>query len=371
MPLSKSLAQPLRQGNLTVGAGWRVYFAPFNQAYAVNVTSTALGPTNYDFTFLGKFLDPGTPPAPYVDCGYISNFKITPGSKIGNIKSGYRMAIRAKYRGDVDEKVALEFEEVTRLNLSISSGCQVFNILAPLQTGDVQQTAGPFSGLAQPAAAMGASGYQPTGIVSTATAGLPTLFVPSGSGAAYPVNSLIVCDLDYNNTSFGYVGAAGANVYQGFVNDVDFIRKTSDYVARVVNVITGVAGQDALILGSTFPGGGNSSSVLFPTLGPVAGSKIQIVQGFGPRSGGTYIREWSCVAVMDTADQDQFMMYYPRLSPDQFSGFNAKNVDGITSLQQNTLQASFDAMAYDDPYDGETVVGYGPIWFPRPGVSPT
>ena len=106
--LPSSLVQPLRQGQLTVGAGWRAYFAPFNQAYAVNQSSTAVGPSIYDLAVSGKFLS-GAPPAGWSDLGFISKFKFTPGSKTGNIIAGYRVAIKAKYRAEVGEKLPQRF----------------------------------------------------------------------------------------------------------------------------------------------------------------------------------------------------------------------------------------------------------------------
>src|ERR1039457_2088241 len=106
MPLPKSLTQPFRQGMLTVGSGWRGYFAPFNQQYAVAQTNTALGPSIYDLEVFGKLLDPGTYPLQsgsntgvnipgWFDLGWIKKFKYTPSSKVGTVRSGYRGAVRA------------------------------------------------------------------------------------------------------------------------------------------------------------------------------------------------------------------------------------------------------------------------------------
>ena len=64
MPLPRSLTQILRQGQLTVGAGWRAYFAPFNQALAVTTSSTVSGPTIYDLQVFAKFLDANFQPVP-------------------------------------------------------------------------------------------------------------------------------------------------------------------------------------------------------------------------------------------------------------------------------------------------------------------
>jgi hypothetical protein len=365
VPLPKSLTQPLRQGQLNVGSGWRAYFAPFNQQYAVNQPLSVLGPTLYDLQITGKFIDGNSgPPAGWFDLGYVKNFKFTPQSKTGNVTTGYRGVIRAKYRAEVGEKLAFQFGESSRMAYRIASGTQVFNLLS---NAALTSTSGPLSASGASASAMAASGYQATGITATATAGLPTLFVPSGSGAAFAAGDMIVVDQDYNGTSYGFVGDSGANVFPGLVTDVDFIRKTSDYVATVSSVVTGVAGMDALILTSAFVGGGNDL-LGAPNHGPTTGAKIQKIQGWVAREGGTMIAEWSGIFVLDTVDASQIMLYYPRISPDTFGGLPATNLQNATSLQTYDLEASFDALAFDDPLDGETVVRYC-AYFPHTGVT--
>ena len=363
MGLPLSLTQPLRQGQLNVGAGWRVKFAPFNQALAVTQSSTLLGPTIYDYAVLKKYLD-SAPPAPWLDLGWVTKFKFTPGSKIGTISTGYRMAARAKYRGEVSEKLTFTFEEQTRMAFKIATGCQIFNVLATTQSA---LSAGPFSATGTPAVAMGASGYIATGLGSGPTAGLPTLFVPAGSGALFPAGTYIVCDQDYNTSQFGFVGDSGANVFQGAVTDVDFIRKTSDYVSMVLSVVPNAAtGQDGLILNQAFSGGGNNALSTLINTAPTTGAKIQAIIGYATREGGTYINEWSALFVFDSIDGSQFVRYYPRLAPDSEPGMNSANVPNISSLQTWDLDCALEAMAFDDPLDGETVVSYE-AYFPRAG----
>lgn len=366
MPLPRSLTQTLRQGQLTVGSGWRAFFAPFNQALAVQNSSTQIGPTIYDLEVLAKLIDSTDSPSPgWFDLGYIRNFKFTPQSKTGNVIAGYRGAIRAKYRAETGEKMSMTFVEMSRTALRIATGTQVFNLLKSTAPAS---TVGPLSSTGSPATPMGASGYQASGINATATAGLPTLFVPSGSGALFSANDYIVCDQDYNGTSFGFVGDAGANVFQGAVTDTDFIRKTSDYVQRVTQVIAGVAGQDALVLAGPFVGGGNNGSGA-ATTSPQTGAKIQKISGYASREGGTYISEWSALFVLDTIDASQLLFYYPRVAPDVFAGIDAVNLQNATAMQTEELNASFDALAFDDPLDGETVVAYR-AYFPQPLTNP-
>lgn len=315
----------------------------------------------YDFSVQGRFIDSVSPPAGWFDLGWMTKVKITPGSKVGTIASGYRGAIRAQYRGQVAEKVSFEFNEMSRMALKIASGTQVFNILATTQ---VAISPGPLSASGTVAVAMGSGGYLPTGLATGPTQGLPTLLVPAGSGANFAVGSYLVCDIDYVANTFGFVGAAGANLWPGQTVDVDFVRKTSDFVAGVAAMVpTATGGQDALILSAPFVGGGNNGALAVAGLGPVAppaGSKVQAVIGYTTREGGTYISEFSGIFLLDTEDQSQILIYYPHLSIDAFTGWTgaALTDQGTTDQQMYTLPASYNALAFDDPYDGETVVRY-------------
>lgn len=365
MPLPKSLVQPFRQGNLVISSGMRGYFAPFNQAFSQTQTNTGAGATVWDLIASGKFIDGASgPPAGWFDLGWVDKFKETPANKIGNVKSGYRGAIRAKYRAEVASKMACVFKEVTHLAIKIATGTQVFNLIASTASPSLTS---PIGSTGTPAVALGASGY----IVSGALVGFvgkPTLYIPAGSGTFFPAGTYIVCDKDYNGTDYGFVGDAGSVLFQGATTDVDYIRKTSDYVATVTAVVANAAtGQDALILNKPFLGGGNSSTVQFANTSPGSTAKVQAIKGFGARGGGSTIMEWSAVFVLDSMQAGQYLWYFPRVAPDQYNGLDANNLENATSIQSYDLNASFDALAYDDPYDGETVVSYGPFYFPPAG----
>ncbi|MGI4815920.1 MAG: hypothetical protein ACRYGG_21660, partial [Janthinobacterium lividum] len=127
--LPKSLTQPFRRGSLLVGGGWRGYFAPYNAALAVTSNNTSNGPSILDLQVQGPFNSYALPPN-YYDLGWISKFKITPSSKIGSVRSGYRGAIRAQYRGEVGEMIEFSFRESTRWAWKISTGTNMFNLLA-------------------------------------------------------------------------------------------------------------------------------------------------------------------------------------------------------------------------------------------------
>jgi len=368
MALSKALVQPFRRNQLAIGAGWRGYFAPFNVPFWVGQTNSAVGPTILDLQNQGPF-NTNNMPAGWFDLGWINGFKLTPGSKIGQIKSGYRGATRTQVRGEIGEEFEFKLREFTRLAFKIATGTEVFNLLKTNQAS----TVGPLSMSGITAVAVGASGYQATGGTATDSrvAGQPTIFLPAGSGSLFTAGNMVVMDIDYDKATTGFVGSNGIPV---FVNnapqDVDFIRKTSDFVANIALVVSGpiagIAGnQDALVLSQIFAGGGSSSSVNPGPVVPPAGSKVQQMVGWTAREGGTFIMDWSALFVCDTIDGDQLAVYYPHCSIMQFkdiANLAIPNI-GTTDETQYELDASFTALAFDDPLDGETIVGYK-VWYP-------
>lgn len=357
----KSLQQPFRKNKLVVGAGWRAYFAPYNYAVGSSVASTLFGPTIIDLT-QGPF-DSYLPPFSLADLGWIKDFKITIDSKIGQVRSGYRGAIRAQYRGQVGESFECKFNEYGRMQVKLASGTNVFNIFSA--SGLSGGATGPLSASGAPAANVTA--YSPgtpvgwglaTGQTTPPTLSLAT--IPQLS-QIYP-GSWVVADQDYVVGNFGLQGDAGMPVYQNAVTDVDYIRKTSDYVARVVSIAGNV-----LTLDQPFVGGGSGTPG--PNFTPATGFatftnpqvRCQAIKGFAAREGGTFISEWSALLELNTVDAAQLIYYYPHLSIGQMRDFAAawtiENA-GTTDESGFQLDASFNALAFDDPLDGETVVSY-------------
>jgi hypothetical protein len=352
MALPKSLTQVFRQNMLLVGGGFRAYFAPYNATLGHSQTSSVLGPSILDLQVQGPF-DENNPPAGFFDLGWIDNLKITPASKVGLVRSGYRGAVRAIYRGEVGESFDFQFKEMSRLSLKISSGTEVFNLLR--NPSALASSSGPLSSSGSPAVPMGASGYNPS------YQGLPTVFVPAGSGNAFPVGSYIVVDDDYVPGTYGQVGAAGIPVFQNAVTDIDFIRKTSDFVATVVQIKpTLIAGQDGLILNKPFVGGGNGPGTVAPT-GPNPGTgKVQQIKGYAAREGGTFVVEWSALFLMTTIEGSQIAFYYPHTAISAFKGLANWAIEDIGTSSETgfALDTTMMALAFDDPIDGETVVRY-------------
>lgn len=352
MAYPKSLQQPVRKNKLVVGAGFRCFAAPYNIALGSAVASTVQGPTIVDLSNggAGQF-DSYNPPAGFLDMGWIKDFKLTPGSKIGQVRSGYRGAVHAQYRGQVDETFEMKFREYGRLQYKFATGTNVINVLGA--TGQAGGSVGPLS----------ASGA-PTGAVTSYTAGTQTLTMASSNEIAKAqvgIGDFIVCDVDYNTATYGIVGDAGTPVFPNTVTDVDYIRKNSDYVARVANIV----GAN-IILDQPFPSGWSGNPA---PLGPGSvGSKIQKIRGWVAREGGTFIAEWTCLLMCNTVDQAQIVLYYPHVSilqnRDIGNPWAIENV-GTTDLGGMELDAQYAALAFDDPLDGETVVSYK-AYYPRP-----
>lgn len=359
MALPKSLVQPFRKNKLVIGAGWRALFAPYNIALGSAVASTTQGPTILDLT-LGPF-DSNSPQAfGFQDLGWVKDFKATPESKIGQVRSGYRGAVRAQYRGQVGESFEFKFREYSRMQYKVATGTNVMNLLSGTTGGG---TAGPLSASGAPVGTVASynGGVAPYGVGGTGTPATLTLTSAAQvTGALIVVGSYIVCDIDYNPATSGIVGDSGTPVFSNAVTDVDYIRKNSDYVARVTAINGAV-----LTLDFPFIGGGSGNPA---PLGPgSAGSKVQVIKGWAAREGGTYISEWTALFLCNTIDNAQLAVYYPHVSIMQNRDFAAswaiENV-GTTDLGGNELDAQFTALAFDDPLDGETVVGYK-VYYPR------
>jgi len=360
--LPKSLQQPFRKNKLVVGSGWRAFFAPYNYAIGSSVASTVLGPQILDLT-TGPFVDTTQPIASaFYDLGWIKDFAVTKESKIGQVRSGYRGAVRAQYRGQVGESFECKFREYGRMQYKLASGSNVFNILSA--SGQSGGAAGPLSASGAPTTNVSAysAGTFPWGQGGQGTA--PTLTVASAAAAQITTGSYIVADVDYNTSTFGLIDDAGTPVFKNAVTDVDYIRKNSDYVARVTNVASNV-----LTLDQPFIGGGSGNPA---PLGPgAAGARVQVVSGFVAREGGTFISEWSALCLMQTIDGAQMFTYYPHVSilqnRNQGANWAIENI-GTTDLGGYELDAQFTALAFDDPLDGETVVAYHGYFF-KPGEA--
>jgi hypothetical protein len=331
MPISKSLVQPFRKPMLLVGSGFRGFFAPYLQG-------ANPAPTLFDPGRQGLF-NTHNPPPGWFDLGWVDQFRRSPAGRIGQIRSGYRGAVRAQYRGEIGSSVEFEFREWGKLQMALAGGTTHFNILRAA-AGSAEQ---PLGGSPSPAVALAGG--------STAS----SLVLAAGGGAEFAPGDFVAVDVDYTGQA-GYVGSGvqASFVPAAAVTDADYIRRVTFNVGVVQQVET-----DTLALEQPLLGGA-----------PPAEAKVQAMTGFATREGSSFISAWSAVFVVDTADGAQLYYYYPQLSISnerEDGTFEVENV-GAADVRGHSLRAEFNALAFEDPVDGETVVSYRGF-FPAPGAQ--
>ncbi len=297
----------------------RAYFAPVDRG--------AGAPTVFDPAQMGAFaLD--APPAPWVDLGWCSKFarKSGAGPKSGlvGLTTGAPAMVQSQVRTLVEATVGLEFESWGKLQLALAAGSQQMNLL--------ETAAG--------SAANGSGGVAgapvPVGAGSTAT----TLHV-GAAAAQFAVGALVAVDEDYVAQT-GFVGSGVSAAYvsspAAVNNDVNYIRRVTLNVGRVVAIAGGV-----LQLGAPLPAGA-----------PPSGMQVSPLVGFVDREGGGFFQEWSGLFVMDGEQGDRVMYHYPRLQAMQGSAEAVEVLAG--PLERVKLAGAFRALPVKDGNDGEMVL---------------
>src|SRR5881227_2680835 len=100
----------------------RAYFA------AVNRNTTA--PTTFNFARDGMF-PLASPPAPWIDAGWISRFTRTATTKAVALRSGPKAALSSQFRAQLGATVEFEFRQWGKLQMAIACGSEQMNILKP------------------------------------------------------------------------------------------------------------------------------------------------------------------------------------------------------------------------------------------------
>jgi hypothetical protein len=252
----------------------RAYFAPVDRANGV--------PLAFDPASMGRF-DLATPPPGWINAGAVASVKRNAGAGWKPVWSGAPAMVQSQGRSNVEETVEVVLPSWTRLAVALSSGMQTMNLLKT-SNGAVGNPSG---GAAATADVIG------TG--STAT----VLHLPSTTSVQ--TGDVLVVDVDYGGET-GYVGsgAEGAYVAAAPANpDVDFVRRVSFNVARVLSVSAGT-----VTLATALPAGVPAESM-----------KASVVAGFVDRNGGNFAQEWSALFVVDGFQGDRMLLHYPRLQP--------------------------------------------------------
>lgn len=344
-------SSPLRAAMVPVTRQMRAYFAPVNRA---NET-----PTVFDPGLCGMFALE-QPPAPWLDLGWIDNFERWYETSTTAVRSGAKGMPAAQFRGALEAGVEFEFQQWGKLQMALAGGSEHMNVLAPAGTVSPAPSGG------VPASAVA--------VLAGSTAS--ELIFGSGSTSAFKVGSLLAVDVDYQQ-QIGYVGSGIAAAY---VSNPMAVNQDANYVRRVTFNVGRVASVTA-------------TSVLLaqPLLGgaPAAGASAQVVVAFVDREGGSFFQEWSALFVAEEESGGRVCFYYPRLSPNsglagasasaKVTGTTGKGSaaasggskgiprEGVTAIEKASpfgslgvmsLRASFVALPYSDPNDGQTVLCY-------------
>jgi hypothetical protein len=294
----------------------RAYFAPVNRV--------AEAPTIFDPSVNGSFnLD--APPAPWIDLGWITNLSRKSASTVNVLNVGSPAAPQVQMRELIGATVSFRFLTWRKLSMALSAGSEHMNLLA--------------SAAGAAANGSGSKGAPAVALVAGSTA--TSLNIASTSLTAFQAGQMVVVDADYAAQT-GYVGSGVSAAYvqsAASVNsDPDYVRRVSFNVARVAAVTTtGLTLAQPLLAGI-----------------PASNMKVQVIEGFVDREGGSFFQEWSALLVMPGEQGERILYYYPRLQP---AGGAQENTEALVApLEWVTLNASFRALPAIDANDGEQVL---------------
>ena len=283
----------------------RGYFAPVNR-----LTAT---PTTFDPTTAAAF-DPDTPPAPWMDLGWIDGFTRASETKLQVVESGAPGTVLLQGRQSVGVTVSMTFERWSKLTMALACGAQQTNVL--------QASANPV-------------------VITAASSTATFLSTPSGAGTIQ-AGDMIAVDMDYTGQT-GYVGAGASAAYLATSitsGDLHWIRRMTLNVGRVTAVTAnGLQLAEPLLAGV-----------------PVQGMQAQSMVALQDREGGTFFQEWSGLFCMQGEQGDALFFYYPRL---QTMAGPAETAVTITApLSQVLLNGRFVALPILDAMDGSQVCCY-------------
>jgi hypothetical protein len=298
----------------------RAYFAPVDRA--------AGAPAVFDPAQMGRF-DLDTPPMPWIDLGWVSNFVRKSGTKCEALRTGAPAMTAGQVRSEVEATLSLEFDAWGKLQAALASGSQQTNLLttaagaAPNGSGGVAAAPVPL--------------LTGTGSASTAT----SLNVGTAAAAQFSVGSLVAVDVDYT----GQLGYVGTGVSAAYVRSADAVNGDVNYVRRVtLNVGVVSAIDDGMLqLATALPAGV-----------PTDDMKVSSLVGFCDREGASFFQEWSGLFVMSGTQGDSVLYFYPRLQAMQGSAEAAETIS--EPLERVRLAAAFRALPVQDANDGERVL---------------
>ncbi|HEX3740295.1 MAG TPA: hypothetical protein VHV29_11270 [Terriglobales bacterium] len=320
----------IRGGMVPLGQRVRAYFAPVNRA---TETPAVFDPGRN----AGFSLD--SPPAPWIDLGWIDNFQRVSLTPSEPLRAGIRGAAAAQFRGILDARIEFDFREWGKLQMALAGGSEHMNVLASDPSSPTQPSGG------SPLAA--------TAVLPGSSAG--EVIVGAGPAALFSVDDIIAVDADYQQQT-GYVGSG---ISAAYVNNPPDVNQDVNYIRRVTFNLGRVAQLNAtsLLLAQPLLGGT-----------PVTGAGVQKVLAFVDREGGAFFQEWSALFVTGDASGGRICFYYPRLSPATTVHPTTSAAPPVFMREQTivvgqptaaiTLHAAFIALPHTDENDGQIAVCY-------------
>jgi hypothetical protein len=314
-----SSGQALRAAMVPMAARTRAYFAPVERSTGA---VTVFDPGKHRRFALEA------PPAPWVDLGWIANFRRYAKTAVEAERTGWQEARAAQFRRQADAGVEFDFREWGKLQMALAGGAQHMNVLAAEDSAEAKP-----------------GGGTPITAVTVQGGSTANEIVVGASGVGmFAAGDMVAVDADYQQQA-GYVGAGIAAAY---VKDTTAVGQDVNYVRRVTFNVGRVASKSS-----------TSLMMAQPLLGgaPPAGAGVQRVVALMDREGGSFFQEWSALFAMEEQSGGRVCFYYPRLSPaGKEQGETALEVAGaVTSY---ALHASFVALPYQDSSDGETALCY-------------
>ncbi len=296
----------------------RVYFAPVNRAAAT--------PTIFDASGIASF-NPDAPLAPWLDLGWCRGFTRRSGTKAEPLMTGAPGTAAAQVRTEIEATVSLEFEAWGKLQMALTAGVQQMNVL-----------------YAQPGAAANGSGGTAVAAVPLNTGSTAwALNIGSTAAAAFNVGDVVAVDIDYT----GQTGFVGSGVSGGYLKsaaaiggDVDYVRRITLNVARVLSIAAGVLTLAAPLLAGA----------------PATGMQVGRVAGFCDREGGSFFQEWSALFCLEGEQGDRVLFHYPRLQAANGPAEVSEALTKTAPLERMRLAGSFRALPVKDANDGEMVL---------------
>ncbi len=321
-----------RAGMRPVARRTRAYFAPVDRASGM----TAVFDPSKDGGFQ---LD--APTAPWIDLGWIENFRRTSSSQIEGLPGGEAGAVSAQARHGLGGRIEFEFRDWGKLQMALAGGAEHMNVLA-----------------SDPSASREASGGIPVPAVPL-LAGSTAIELVVGAGAinGFGRGDLVACDVDYGQQ----VGYVGTGISAAYVRDPMDVLRDANYVRRVTFNVARVAATTAtsMMLEQALPGGA-----------PAATAAVQKVVAFVDREGGSFLQQWSGLFVAEVESGGRVCFFYPKLSPctvkpewDQESTTEIAKPIGMLGLR-----VSFTALPTKDDNDGAVVLCYR-SYFPASGAG--